>query len=77
MPARRPARPEPAAPHRLHARAADAAGAGVRQGELRVQAAALRAGHGAQLTRDNDKGTGTASWSMLPPHSELVEVARS
>ncbi|TKS92488.1 Homeobox protein XHOX-3 [Collichthys lucidus] len=32
------------------------AGAGVRQGELRVQTQALRAGRGAQLTGDNDKG---------------------
>lgn len=57
MPARRPARPKPAAPDGVHARAAVPVGAGVRQGELRLQTPALRAGHGAQLTGDNDKGT--------------------
>lgn len=57
VPAQRPARPKPAAPDGVHARAAVPAGAGVRQGELRVQTQALRAGRGAQLTGDNDKGT--------------------
>lgn len=57
VPARRPARPEPAAPDGFYARAAVPAGAGVRQGELRLQTAALRAGHGAQPAGDDDKGT--------------------
>ena len=57
VPAQRPARPKPAAPDSFHARAAVPAGAGVREGELRVQTPALRTGHGAQLTGDNDQGT--------------------
>lgn len=57
VPARRPARPEQAAPDGFYARAAVPAGAGVRQGELRLQTAALRTGHGAQPAGDYDKGT--------------------
>lgn len=57
MPARRAAGPEQAAPDRVHARAAVPTGAGVRQGELRVAAAALRARGRAQLTRDHHQGT--------------------
>lgn len=57
VPARRPARSKPAAPDSVHARATVPVRAGVRQGELRLQTTALRAGHGAQLTGDHHKGT--------------------
>lgn len=56
VPAQHPARPQPAAPDGVHARAAVPSGAGVREGELRLQAPAVRAGHRAQLTGDNNKG---------------------
>lgn len=65
-----PAGPKPAAPDSVHAGAAVPAGAGVRQGELRLQAPPLRAGHGAQPTGDNDQGTvaigsNSVRWSVL------------
>ncbi|KAF7650816.1 hypothetical protein LDENG_00119820 [Lucifuga dentata] len=56
VPAQRAARPKPATPDGVHARAAVPVGTGVRQGELRVQTAALRAGYGTQLTGNNHKG---------------------
>lgn len=64
VPARRPARPQPAPPDRVHARTAVPSGAGVWQGELRLQAPPLRAGHGSQLTGDDHKGMGATDFSV-------------
>lgn len=56
MPAYHAARPQQATPDSLHAGTAVPTGAGVWKGELRFQTPALRTGHGAQLTWDNNKG---------------------
>lgn len=54
VPAQRLARPKSTAPDGVHAGAAVPTGARVWQGELRLQTPAVRTGHGAQFTRDND-----------------------
>lgn len=57
-------RPKPAAPDVVHARAAVPPGAGVRQGELRLPASALRAGYGAEPAGDHHKGgEGGGGWT--------------